>query len=77
MVDHLPITKLILMKRVLIFFLFPFFIYSQSSISGKITDVDGNVIMGANIIAVNNETNVLDGFGISNENGFYLSLIHI
>ena len=59
------------MKRVLIFFLFPFFIYSQSSISGKITDVDGNVIMGANIIAVNNETNVLDGFGISNENGFY------
>ncbi len=71
MVDHLPITKLILMKRVLIFFLFPFFIYSQSSISGKITDVDGNVIMGANIIAVNNETNVLDGFGISNENGFY------
>ena len=59
------------MKRVLFFFLFPFFIYSQSSISGKITDVDGNVIMGANIIAVNNETNVLDGFGISNENGFY------
>ena len=71
MVDHLPITKSILMKRILNFFLFPFFIYSQSSISGKITDVDGNVIMGANIIAVNNETNVLDGFGISNENGFY------
>ena len=27
--------------------------------------------MGANVIAVNNETNVLDGFGISNENGYY------
>ena len=27
--------------------------------------------MGANIIAVNNETDILDGFGISNENGYY------
>ncbi len=27
--------------------------------------------MGANVIAVNNETNVLDGFGISNENGYF------
>ena len=51
--------------------MFPLFVYSQSSISGKITDVDGNSIMGANVIAVNNETNILDGFGISNENGFY------
>lgn len=59
------------MKKVFLLVLFPLFIYSQSSISGKITDIDGNSIMGANIIAVNNETNVLDGFGISNENGFY------
>ena len=27
--------------------------------------------MGANVIAVNNETNILDGFGISNENGYF------
>ena len=54
------------MKKLFLLFLFPLFIYSQSSISGKITDIDGNSIMGANIIAVNNETNVLDGFGISN-----------
>ena len=27
--------------------------------------------MGANVIAVNNETSVLDGFGISNENGYF------
>ena len=59
------------MKKLFLLLLFPLFIYSQSSISGKITDIDGNSIMGANIIAVNNETNVLDGFGISNENGFY------
>ncbi len=59
------------MKKVFLLILFPIFIYSQSSISGKITDIDGNSIMGANIIAVNIETNVLDGFGISNENGFY------
>ena len=58
------------MKKIFILVLFPLFTYSQSSISGKITDIDGNSIMGANIIAVNNETNVLDGFGISNENGF-------
>ncbi len=27
--------------------------------------------MGANVIAVNNETSVLDGFGISNDNGYF------
>ena len=27
--------------------------------------------MGANIIAVNNETQILDGFGISNDNGYF------
>ena len=59
------------MKKIFILLLFPFYIFSQSSISGNITDLDGNPIMGANVIAVNNETNVLDGFGISNENGFY------
>ena len=59
------------MKKIFILLLFPFYIFSQSSISGNITDLDGNPIMGANVIAVNNETSVLDGFGISNENGFY------
>ena len=27
--------------------------------------------MGANIVAVEKETQILDGFGISNESGFY------
>ena len=27
--------------------------------------------MGANIIAVKNETQILDGFGISNDNGYF------
>ena len=55
------------MKKIFILLLFPLYIFSQSSISGNITDIDGNPIMGANVIAVNNETKVLDGFGISNE----------
>ena len=59
------------MKKIFILLLFPLYIFSQSSISGNITDIDGNPIMGANVIAVNNETKVLDGFGISNESGFY------
>jgi len=58
-------------KIILILFSLPTVLFSQSSLSGKVTDVDGYPIMGANVIAVNSETQVLDGFGISNENGFY------
>ena len=58
-------------KTLLLLFILPTLLYSQSSLSGKITDIDGYPIMGANVIAVNSETQVLDGFGISNENGFY------
>ena len=75
-------------KIILLLLILPTVLFAQSSLSGKITDVDGYPIMGANVIAVNSETQVLDGFGISNENGFYsinlkngtefnLSLIHI
>ncbi len=55
----------------LLLFTLPTVLFAQSSLSGKITDIDGYPIMGANVIAVNSETKVLDGFGISNENGFY------
>ena len=58
-------------KIILLLFILPTVLFAQSSLSGKITDVDGYPIMGANVIAVNSETQVLDGFGISNENGFY------
>ena len=51
--------------------LFPYLIFSQVNISGEIKDQAGYPIMGANIIAVNNETQILDGFGISNENGYF------
>ena len=51
--------------------LFPYLIFSQVNISGEITDQTGYPIMGANIIAVNNETQILDGFGISNDNGYF------
>ena len=63
------------MKKILLFLLIPIYSFSQSSLSGTIKDSSGYPIMGANVIAVNNETSVLDGFGISNDNG--LSLIHI
>ena len=55
----------------LLLVILPTVLFAQSSLSGNITDIDGYPIMGANVIAVNSETQVLDGFGISNENGFY------
>ena len=55
----------------LLLVILPTVLFGQSSLSGNITDIDGYPIMGANVIAVNSETQVLDGFGISNENGFY------
>ncbi len=58
--------------RYILFLLFlPLYVFSQSSLSGSIKDQSGYPIMGANVIAVNNETSVLDGFGISNENGYF------
>ena len=59
------------MKKIILFFLIPIYSLSQSSLSGTIKDNSGYPIMGANVIAVNNETNVLDGFGISNDNGYF------
>ena len=59
------------MKKIIFFLLFPLYILSQSSFSGTIKDSSGYPIMGANVIAVNNETSVLDGFGISNDNGYF------
>ena len=59
------------MKKIIFFLLFPLYILSQSSFSGIIKDSSGYPIMGANIIAVNNETQILDGFGISNDNGYF------
>ena len=59
------------MKKILTLLFFPLYIFSQSSLSGSIKDSSGYPIMGANVIAVNNETNILDGFGISNENGYF------
>ena len=57
--------------KYILFLLFPYLIFSQVNISGEITDQTGYPIMGANIIAVNNETQILDGFGISNDNGYF------
>ena len=57
--------------KYIIILLFPYLIFSQVSISGEIKDQTGYPIMGANIIAVNNETQILDGFGISNDNGYF------
>ena len=48
------------------------FAFAQNiDFEGTITDEIGNPIMGANIVAVEKETQILDGFGISNESGFY------
>ena len=48
------------------------FAFAQNiDFEGTITDEIGNPIMGANIVAVEKGTQILDGFGISNESGFY------
>ena len=57
--------------KYLFFLIFPVFLFSQVNLSGEIKDQTGYSIMGANIIAVNNETQILDGFGISNDNGYF------
>ena len=61
------------MKKILLFttLLFAFFNYSQVRFEGLITDSMGNTIMGANVIAVEKETKILDGFGISSDTGFF------
>ena len=63
------------MKQVytLLFLLsFNAFCLGQSiDLEGTITDAGGTPIMGANIVAVEKETKILDGFGISNELGYY------
>ena len=48
------------MKKFIIVFFLPLYIFSQSSLSGTVKDKEGYPIMGANIIAVNNETDILD-----------------
>ncbi len=57
--------------RFILILLFPIYIFSQVNIRGEIKDQTGYPIMGANIIVVNTETQVLDGFGISNDNGYF------
>ena len=63
------------MKKIFLlgFFLFlsTFTIAQNIDLEGVITDSDGIPIIGANIVAVEKETQILDGFGISNERGFY------
>jgi hypothetical protein len=61
------------MKKAFLFtlLLFTSFLYSQVRFEGVITDSMGNTIMGANVIAIEKESKVLDGFGISSDSGFY------
>ena len=45
--------------------------YSQVRFEGKISDVYGNNIMGANVIAIEKDSKILDGFGISSDTGYF------
>ena len=55
-----------------IFLTFFSFSFSQNiDFEGIITDAFDNTILGANIIAVEKSTQVLDGFGISNDSGYF------
>ena len=62
------------MRYKFLFIIALFLSYSSSSqvrLEGSITDDLGNPIMGANVIAVEKESQILDGFGISSDTGFY------
>ena len=48
-----------------------FAVAQNIDLEGTITDTNGTPIMGANIVAVEKKTQILDGFGISNEAGYY------
>ena len=48
-----------------------FAVAQNIDLEGTITDTNGTPIMGANIVAVEKKTQILDGFGISNEEGYY------
>ena len=48
-----------------------FTVAQNIDLEGTITAANGIPIMGANIVAVERETQILDGFGISNETGYY------
>jgi len=57
---------------IIIFLVFFSFSFSQNiDFEGVITDAFGNTILGANIIAVEKNTQILDGFGISNDSGYF------
>ncbi|MDA9001695.1 carboxypeptidase-like regulatory domain-containing protein, partial [Flavobacteriaceae bacterium] len=61
------------MKKILsIIFLLSFILtYSQVRFEGKVSDAFGNNIMGANVIAIEKESKILDGFGISSDTGYF------
>tara|TARA_B100001057_G_scaffold152754_1_gene152835 strand:+ start:1611 stop:4340 length:2730 start_codon:yes stop_codon:yes gene_type:complete len=48
-----------------------FAVAQNIDLEGTITDTNGTPIMGANIVAVEKKTQILDGFGISNKAGYY------
>ena len=61
------------MKKIIIIFCFLFGIssFSQIKITGKVTDSIGNPLELANVILIDAETDILESFGTSNENGEY------
>ncbi|MEK9516562.1 MAG: carboxypeptidase-like regulatory domain-containing protein, partial [Flavobacteriaceae bacterium] len=48
------------------------FTWAQNiDLDGFIKDSNGIPVMGANVVAIEKETQILDGFGISNDEGYY------
>ncbi len=71
--DNLIIQNLKKINPLVCFLISSLFAVAQNiDLEGTIKDENGTPIMGANIVAVEKETQVLDGFGISNESGYYM-----
>ena len=71
--DNLITQNLKKINQLVCFLISSLFAVAQNiDLEGTIKDENGTPIMGANIVAVEKETQVLDGFGISNESGYYM-----
>lgn len=54
-----------------IFFLFPLFLFSQTSIKGKVVDIDGKPLKGVSLVIGAENSEDLIAFDITDENGTY------
>ncbi len=64
------------MKALLLFFILPLQLFAQVRLSGLVTDSLNNPLELANIMAINEDTDEIDAFGVSNSEGKFILELH-